>query len=84
MELRIVTGLEVLERHGLTENAWLCGGASIYEQFLPRCSDLYLSVVKREVAGDALFPQFEHLFTLREIVLEHPEFEVRHYVRNPA
>ena len=32
---------------------FLCGGAQIYEQYLPSCSDLYLTIVKREVEGDA-------------------------------
>src|SRR5580698_9103243 len=35
---------------------WICGGAEIYRQFLPRCAALYLTRVKRVVAGDAFFP----------------------------
>jgi len=61
---------------------FVCGGAEIYTSMLPRCTDLFLTVVKREVAGDAFFPEFEPLFDLKDIVLEQPEFEVRHYVRN--
>ena len=60
---------------------FVCGGAEIYAQMLPLCSDLYLTVVRREVDGDALFPEFDPWFELREIVLNRPEFEVRHYVR---
>lgn len=60
---------------------WLCGGAELYRQLLPKCSDLYLSVVHREVEGDAWFPEFEELFERPEIVLTDPEFEVRHYRR---
>jgi dihydrofolate reductase len=72
------------EARPLTETGqlFICGGAQIYAQMLPQCGELFLSVVKREAEGDAFFPPFEHLFTLREIVLEHPEFEVRRYVRN--
>lgn len=58
---------------------WVIGGAEIYAQLLPRCSDLYLSVVQREVDGDALFPEFERDFTLASVVLRHPEFEVHHF-----
>jgi dihydrofolate reductase len=58
---------------------WVIGGAEIYAQLLPRCSDLYLSIVQREVDGDAFFPEFEHDFTLAGVVLRHPEFEVRHF-----
>ena len=69
---------------GLVEldSAWLAGGASIYEQFLPQCSDLYLSVVFREVEGDAFFPPFEHLFAPDySVELKTEEFEVRRYRR---
>lgn len=65
-------------------DVFVIGGAEIYAQLLPRCSDLYLSVVNREVEGDAFFPEFESLFELKEIVLRHPDFEVRHYVRKSA
>lgn len=58
---------------------FVAGGAQIYEQLLPRCTDLYLTVVKREVAGDALFPAFEDQFELEAILREEEEFEIRHY-----
>ncbi len=58
---------------------WVIGGAEIYALLLPRCSDLYLSVVQREVDGDAFFPEFESDFALVDVVLRHPEFEVRHF-----
>jgi dihydrofolate reductase len=35
---------------------FICGGAEIYRQALPLCSDLYLTLVKRTVEGDAFFP----------------------------
>jgi dihydrofolate reductase len=74
---------DLAEARPLTETGvlFICGGAEIYAQTLPLCSELFLSVVKRDVEGDAIFPPFDHLFTLREVVLENPEFEVRHYVR---
>jgi len=58
---------------------FICGGAEIYAQALPLCSDLYLTIVKRTVEGDAFFPPFEEAFRLHETVMERPEFEVRHY-----
>jgi dihydrofolate reductase len=61
---------------------WVMGGAEIYRQLLPRCSDLYLTVVRREVAGDTLFPPFEDRFTLKGIELETEDFEVRRYERS--
>jgi dihydrofolate reductase len=58
---------------------FICGGAQIYEQALPRCSDLYLTLVKREVQGDALFPLFEEKFILAEEIRDTPEFKILHY-----
>ena len=81
-ELIVARELSELDEKGLLAEAWLAGGASLYEQFLPRCSDLYLSVVNREVEGDAFFPPFEHLFGPDyEVELKTEDFEVRHYRR---
>jgi dihydrofolate reductase len=60
---------------------FICGGAQIYAQALPLCSDLYLTLVKRTVAGDTFFPLFEDRFELAEVVLERPEFKILHYRR---
>jgi dihydrofolate reductase len=58
---------------------FICGGAEIYRQALPLCSDLFLTVVKREVEGDTLFPPFEDQFSLAEEILDHPDFKILHY-----
>ena len=65
--------------HFAPREIFVIGGAEIYAQLLPRCTDLYLSVVLREVAGDAFFPPFEAGFELIDVPLRHAEFEVRHY-----
>ena len=58
---------------------FVIGGAEVYAQMLDRCSDLYLSVVRREVVGDTYFPEFDNRFAFAGMVLDHPDFEVRHY-----
>jgi dihydrofolate reductase len=58
---------------------FICGGAQVYAQALPRCSDLYLTLVKRTVEGDTFFPAFEERFDLAEELLDNPEFKVLHY-----
>ncbi len=58
---------------------FICGGAQIYAQALPQCSDLYLTLVKREVEGDAFFPPFEDRFELAEEIRDTPEFKILHY-----
>ena len=58
---------------------YICGGAQLYQQALPLCSDLYLTLVQRAVEGDTLFPPFEDQFELVGEVLERPEFRILHY-----
>lgn len=60
---------------------FLIGGAQLYEALLPQCAELYLTLVKREVTGDAFFPAFEDSFQLAEILQESEEMEMRRYVR---
>ena len=58
---------------------FICGGAQLYQQALPLCSDLYLTLVKRVVEGDTLFPPFEDQFELIEEILDCPAFKILHY-----
>lgn len=77
----MLRSLEGFDPDSYGSDVFVIGGAEIYAQLLPFCSELYLSVVKRQVHGDAFFPPFEELFELKETLLEFPEFEVRRYVR---
>ena len=61
------------------QEVFICGGAQIYEQALPLCSDLYLTLVKRIVEGDAFFPPFENQFELAEEILDCADFKILHY-----
>ena len=78
-----VRTLDSVDKLDLTDGdgreVFVCGGAEIYRQLLDRCSDLYLTVVKREVEGDAIFPGFEDRFELGEVLRDESEFEIRHY-----
>ncbi len=58
---------------------FICGGAQVYQEALPRCSDLYLTLVKREVEGDTFFPPFEQDFELADEIMDCPEFKILHY-----
>ena len=58
---------------------YICGGAQLYQQALPLCSDLYLTLVQRVVQGDTMFPPFEDQFEQVEEVLERPDFKILHY-----
>lgn len=58
---------------------FICGGAQVYQQMLPKCSDLYLTLVNKAVEGDTFFPPFEDRFILKEEILDRPEFKIMHY-----
>jgi dihydrofolate reductase len=44
---------------GNATEAMIIGGASFYEQMLPRADRLYLTLVHAELEGDAWFPEFD-------------------------
>lgn len=67
-----------------SEEIFICGGAEIYRQALPSCSELFLTVVKRVVPGDTFFPPFEQWFEAKEIIKETPEFRITRWVRTSA
>lgn len=58
---------------------FIAGGAEIYRQALPLCHELLLTLVKREVPGDAFFPPFEEEFELVEEIRDTPDFKILRY-----
>lgn len=80
--VRVIRSLAELRSEPASKIYFLCGGASIYAQFLPHCEALYLSIVNIQTDGDAYFPPFEHLFRFEGEIIRHPQFVVNYYV-NP-
>ena len=78
--VRILRGLDEVEKIKTDKEIWIFGGAEIYRQALPRCSDLYLTVVNQQVEGDVFFPEFENDFELKEVIRREPEFTINHYI----
>ena len=76
---RTIPDLSQIDLANESREVFICGGAQIYAQALPICSDLYLTLVKRVVEGDAFFPPFEDRFELVETILDTPEFKILHY-----
>lgn len=60
---------------------WVCGGAEVYGLTLNRWSEVFVTRVKRTVAGDAYFPEFEAGFPEPQVVRDTPEFTILHYRR---
>ena len=73
--------LDAIQTDSDPRDFFICGGAEIYKQALPACSDLYLTLVKREADGDVLFPPFECLFGQAEVLREMSDFDILHYRR---
>ena len=79
-EVRTVESLDELDPGDETRPMFIVGGAQVYKQALPRCSDLLLTIVKREVDGDVFFPKFEDRFEEKLVLREEEEFRIVHYV----
>jgi len=50
---------EALQAAGDAEEIMIIGGASFYQQMLPRARRMYLTRVHTKVTGDAWFPEFD-------------------------
>lgn len=76
-----IRDLAELEKIAPERKVFVAGGAQIYAQLLPLCTELFLTTVDAEPSGDAFFPPFEHLFDAGEEILRAPEFCVRRFRR---
>jgi dihydrofolate reductase len=77
--VRTISDLREIDLANESREVFICGGGQVYAQALPLCSDLYLTLVKREVQGDAFFPAFEDRFELVEELRDTPDFKILHY-----
>ena len=80
--IRTFRSLEKLEEVAENQNnkkIWICGGQEIYSQLLPRCRDLFLTIVKREINGDRFFPEFESRFLKKKTLKETDEYKIVWY-----
>lgn len=68
-----------LQKSRPADRLWLCGGAKMYEQFLPLCTELYMTIVIDEYESDTFMPPFEHLFSNSEVCREEKDFWIVHY-----
>ncbi|MDR2435779.1 MAG: dihydrofolate reductase [Puniceicoccales bacterium] len=64
----------------LTDDAWICGGSSVYRLLLPICRELYLSTIRGNYDGDAKFPEFESMFKKECTLFDGGQFYVTKFV----
>lgn len=79
-EVRVIGGLDEIDPATERRTVFIAGGAEVYRQALPRCSDLFLTIVQREVEGEVRFPEFEGRFQEKVVLRETAEFRIVHYV----
>ncbi len=75
---------EVLQALENEEKVFVIGGGELFTQLIDQADALYLTLVDREVEGDAFFPPYEHLIGTRYKLVareEHPEYVFEDYVR---
>jgi dihydrofolate reductase len=51
---------EALGKCGQAGEIFVIGGASVYQQFLPLCSRLYLTLIHKSFDADAFFPEIDY------------------------
>jgi dihydrofolate reductase len=77
--VRTIRSLSELDPAVEVGDVYIAGGARLYADALPFCSDLYLTLVLKEVDGDVFFPPFEHRFEPVAVLRQTEQFRVIHY-----
>jgi dihydrofolate reductase len=78
-DVEVIRSLEDIAPRLNGRTCFIAGGAQVYEQALPRCSDLLLTIVQREVEGDVFFPEFKNQFEEVAVLRAEAEFCIVHY-----
>ncbi len=62
-------------------DVFVIGGATVYAALLPCCTDVFLTLVRGNFAGDTFLPPFESSFPPPTRLLSTPQFDILHYQR---
>ncbi len=81
--VEIIADLQGLIDLGVTGDAYLIGGARVFDAYLQTCASLILTHVHQAYEGDTFMPPFEEAFVFDETLTTFPDFDVRRYVRRP-
>ena len=80
--VRTVRSLDEIDPGADGRDYYVIGGAQLFQEGLPRCRELFLTLIKRNVEGDVFLPPFEDQFRLVETIQDTPEFSILHYVQD--
>jgi len=79
--VRVFRSLSEIEEPTDGRQLYVIGGAELYAALLPRCSEILLTRVSIDVAGDTWFPAFEHEFDAGEVLKTGANYEIRRHRR---
>ena len=79
--IEVIHSLDALIPLGVSGDAFLIGGARVFEAYLPICDSLILTIVKAPYEGDTVMPPFENTFAFAETLGTYEDFEVQRYDR---
>ncbi|MCW8901014.1 MAG: type 3 dihydrofolate reductase [Gammaproteobacteria bacterium] len=73
---------EALKAAGDVEEVMIIGGASFYEQMLPKADRLYLTFVHAEIQGDAWFPEINNNDWNKTETIKHKKDDKNQYAHS--
>jgi hypothetical protein len=79
--VRVIPSLDDIPAPPPEKNLYLIGGAELYTDLLPRCTDLLLTRVNIDTPGDTFFPPFESDFDPGQLLLATDQFQIHHHRR---
>ena len=79
--VRVFRSLSEIEGPTDGRQLYVIGGAELYAALLPRCSEILLTRVSIDVAGDTWFPEFEREFDAGEVLETGANYEIRRHRR---
>lgn len=82
----VVASLEELEEQlqtADTQNVFICGGESVYEQLLPQCDTVYVTMIEKAYAADRYFENLDKNpeWIMTEESDEQTYFDLTYYFR---
>lgn len=83
--ITVIRHVSELSQHCSADSTvFVIGGAQVYAELLPQCAGLYLTWVEQPYEGDTYLPEFESLFTLKDVLEKTDALEFRYYERRRA
>ena len=79
--VRTIRSLNEINPSDDPRDYFIIGGAQLFRDTLPLCSDLYLTLVKRQVDGDVFLESFEDHFELAATLFDNADMSILHYRR---